>query len=88
MAAQDPARAVSLREVTADTVRAICKLEVAPAQRGLVAPNAVSIAQAHFEPAAWFRGIYAGDEPALLRPVGAVGEQPRQHLEAGDDAGA
>jgi diamine N-acetyltransferase len=63
MAAQDPARAVSLREVTADTVRAICKLEVAPAQRGLVAPNAVSIAQAHFEPAAWFRGIYAGDEP-------------------------
>jgi diamine N-acetyltransferase len=28
-----------------------------------VAHNAVSIAQAHFEPAAWFRAIYAGDEP-------------------------
>jgi len=28
-----------------------------------IAANAVSIAQAHFEPAAWFRAIYAGDEP-------------------------
>ena len=63
MAAPDTGRAVTLREVTADTVRAICKLEVAPAQQGLVAPNAVSIAQAHFEPAAWFRGIYANDDP-------------------------
>lgn len=54
---------VSLREITAETVRAICALEVAPRQSGLVAPNAVSIAQAHFEPAAWFRAIYAGDVP-------------------------
>jgi diamine N-acetyltransferase len=54
---------VTLREITADTVRAICALEVAPGQRGFVAPNAVSIAQAHFEPKAWFRAIYAGDAP-------------------------
>jgi diamine N-acetyltransferase len=54
---------VTLREVTAATVRAICTLEVAPEQRGLVAPNAVSIAQAYFEPAAWFRAIHAGDTP-------------------------
>ncbi len=54
---------VSLREITAETVREICKLEVGPAQQGLVAPNAVSIAQAHFEPAAWFRAVYAGDTP-------------------------
>ena len=54
---------VALREITADTVRAICALRVAPAQERLVAPNAVSIAQAYFEPAAWFRAIYAGDEP-------------------------
>ena len=54
---------VSLREITADTVRAICELEVAPEQRGYVAPNAVSIAQAHFSPEAWFRAIYAGEEP-------------------------
>jgi diamine N-acetyltransferase len=54
---------VTLREITADTVRAICKLDVAPEQRGYVAPNAVSIAQAHFEPKAWFRAVYAGETP-------------------------
>jgi diamine N-acetyltransferase len=54
---------VSLREVTADTVRAICALDVRPEQRGFVAPNAVSIAQAHFEPRAWFRAVYAGETP-------------------------
>ena len=54
---------MTLREIDADTVRTICALRVAPAQEHLVAPNAVSIAQAYFEPAAWFRAIYAGDEP-------------------------
>jgi diamine N-acetyltransferase len=55
--------AVILREIDADTVRTICALRVAPAQERLVAPNAVSIAQAHFEPAAWFRAIYADETP-------------------------
>lgn len=54
---------VSLREITADTVRAICELEPHEAQSGFVAPNAVSIAQAHFNPAAVFRAIYADAEP-------------------------
>lgn len=54
---------VSLREITAETVRAICDLKPHEAQRGFVAPNAVSIAQAHFNPAAVFRAIYAGEEP-------------------------
>jgi len=54
---------VSLREVTADTVRTICALAVAPEQTGFVAPNAVSIAEAHFTPAAWFRAIYADETP-------------------------
>ena len=58
-----PAAAVTLREINADTVRAICRLRVTTAQETLVAPNAISIAQAYFEPAAWFRAIYAGDEP-------------------------
>lgn len=59
-----PASAVvSLREVTAETVRAVCDLRVAPDQDDLVAPNAVSIAEAHFEPHAWFRAIYADEEP-------------------------
>jgi diamine N-acetyltransferase len=54
---------VALREIDGSTVRAICDLEVAASQRGLVAPNAVSIAEAHFEPAAWFRAIHADDVP-------------------------
>jgi diamine N-acetyltransferase len=54
--------AVTLREVTAATVREVCHLDVTPAQRRFVAANAVSIAQAHFEPAAWFRAVYADDE--------------------------
>ena len=41
-----------------------------------MAPNAVSIAQAYFEPAAWFRAICAGDEPVgfamLYDPTRAV----------------
>jgi diamine N-acetyltransferase len=54
---------VTLREITADTLSAVLALEVAPEQRQFVAANARSIAQAHFEPAAWFRAVYAGDEP-------------------------
>jgi diamine N-acetyltransferase len=54
---------VTLEEITAETVRAVCALEVAPDQRGFVASNAVSIAEAHFEPKAWFRAVYADEEP-------------------------
>jgi diamine N-acetyltransferase len=54
---------ITLREITKETVRAVMRLEVAEAQTSFVAPNSVSIAQAHFEPKAWFRAIYAGDEP-------------------------
>jgi diamine N-acetyltransferase len=57
---------VELREITRDTVRAICKLEVAEDQRGFVAPNAISIAEAHYEPKHWLRAIYADGEPAGL----------------------
>lgn len=55
--------AVELREVTAETVRAVCDLRVGPGQERFVAPNAVSIAEAHFSDKAWFRAIYAGDTP-------------------------
>ncbi len=59
----EPEAEVSLREVTEDTVRAICALQVAPGQERFVAPNAVSIAQAYFSKEAWFRAIYAGETP-------------------------
>ena len=55
---------VSLREITADTVRSIINLKVRPNQNGFVATNAISLAQALFSPEAWYRAIYSGDELA------------------------
>ena len=57
---------VSLREITSETVVQICKLSdtLPERQRKMVAPNAISIAQAHFSDKAWFRAIYA-DETAV-----------------------
>lgn len=54
---------LSLREITADTVRVICDLEVSEAQEEFVASNAESIAEAYFCQEAWFRAIYASDTP-------------------------
>ena len=71
---------VTLREVTAETVRVVCALEVAPAQRGYVAPNAVSIAQAHFEPKAWFRAVYADEEPVGFVMLHEDTEEPEYFL--------
>ncbi len=55
---------VTLREITAETVRAVINLSVAESQKGFVAPNAVSLAQALFAPDAWYRAIYSGEELA------------------------
>jgi diamine N-acetyltransferase len=49
---------VTLREITASTVRSVIALTVADSQKGFVAPNAVSLAQALFAPEAWYRAIY------------------------------
>jgi diamine N-acetyltransferase len=53
---------VSLREITSETVRSVIKLSVAESQKGFVAPNAVSLAQALFSPEAWYRAIYSAEE--------------------------
>jgi diamine N-acetyltransferase len=60
-----PDAEVSLREITAETVVEICKLSdtLTEPKRNMVAPNAVSIAQAHFSEHAWFRAIYADETP-------------------------
>jgi diamine N-acetyltransferase len=60
-----PEASITLGEITADTVRDICRLTdtLTPPKRYMVAPNAVSIAQAHFEEHAWFRAIYADQTP-------------------------
>lgn len=54
---------VSLREITSETVTAVIRLSVAESQKGFVATNAVSLAQALFAPEAWYRAIYCADEP-------------------------
>jgi len=54
---------ITLREISAETVRSIVKLEVAEDQKNFVPSNAVSLAQALFSPEAWYRAIYRGDEP-------------------------
>ncbi len=54
---------ITLQEITEDTLKSVLELKVAKDQEHLVAPNAVSIAQAHFSHEAWFRAIYAGDNP-------------------------
>ena len=60
-----PTRAskITLREITKETVRAICELSVAEGQRTFVATNSESLAQALFHPEAWYRAIYADDTP-------------------------
>jgi diamine N-acetyltransferase len=54
---------ITLSDVTAATVRAVCALETRADQKGYVAPNAVSIAQAYFEPSARFKAVCVGDVP-------------------------
>lgn len=54
---------ITLRPVTKENGRDVIKLKVAPEQEQFVAPNAVSLAQAHLEKAAWYRAIYADETP-------------------------
>lgn len=53
---------IGFREINRDTVRAVCQLDAGDGG-AQVAPNAVSIAQAHFCTEAWFRAIYHDDDP-------------------------
>jgi len=71
---------VSLREVTADTVHAIIRLKVKPEQTSFVAENATSIAQAYFEPKAWFRAIYADETPVGFVMLFDDPEKPEYYL--------
>ncbi len=54
---------ISLKKITKINLMSILQLDVKPEQRNLVAPNAISIAQAHFNKDAWFRAIYADNKP-------------------------
>ena len=52
--------AVELEPLTPENVRAVCDLRVTPGQEHLVAPNAVSIAEAYVYPQAWCRAVRSG----------------------------
>jgi len=82
--ADQPSRdaVVSLREVSAETVRDIIRLSrtMAPGQERLVAANAVSIAQAHFNEHAWYRAIYADETPVGFVMLCDNPEDPRCYL--------
>jgi diamine N-acetyltransferase len=71
---------VELREVTRETVRAICRLQVAPSQASFVAPNAISFAEALFEPKAWYRAINADDVPVGFTMLSIDTEKPEYFL--------
>ena len=60
-----PYEDVTLREIRMDTVGIICRLSdtLTEPKKHYVATNAISLAQAHFNPYAWFRAIYAGKAP-------------------------
>ncbi len=66
---------ITLREITRQTVRAVCRLAVKPEQALFVAPNSQSIAEAYFAPKAWFRAVYADEE--LVGFVMLAVDQPR-----------
>ncbi len=62
-AASAPDAVISLRPIDASNVRAVCDLSVGLHQRGFVASNAVSLAQAYATPEAWPRAVYAEEDP-------------------------
>lgn len=73
---------VALHEITAETLPTIIALAVSESQQRYIASNAVSIAEAHFDPGAWFRAVYSGDLPVgfvmLFDPTmpGAIPSDP------------
>lgn len=77
-----PTHDVTLELITAQTVHAVTDLSVSPAQQAFVASNAVSIAEAHFNPGGWFRAVYSNGMPVgfvmLFDPTipGAIATDP------------
>lgn len=71
---------ITLREVTAETVRTICNLSVRDDQRKFVAPNAISIAQAYFYDKAWFRAIYADETPVGFVMLDEQPDKPEYYI--------
>jgi len=54
---------VEFKEIDKENLSSILKLKVFENQMDQVASNAISIAQGHYDEHAWFRGIFADDQP-------------------------
>jgi diamine N-acetyltransferase len=74
------------RPVTRATVRALATLSVRPGPLGLVTPNAITLAEAPYEPGARVWGLWRGEVPVGLMAM----IDPRQSLYVaeGDDSEA
>jgi diamine N-acetyltransferase len=68
--------AVTLRDITRANWRACVALTPAPAQEHFVASNAVSLAQAAYEPGWTPQGIYAGEVMVGFIMYGLTAEDP------------
>ena len=77
---KDNAISITMKEITAETVWPIMKVNVAENQKSFVAPNANSIAEAYFTKEAWFRAIYAGEEPVGFVMLFADEKKPEYFL--------
>lgn len=53
---------INFKEITKENLFSIIKLSVFDKQKDQVASNAISIAEAHYNEIAWFRGIFNDDE--------------------------
>ena len=71
----------------AGTVLPVMNLEVAEAQRGLVAPNAVTLAQSIYEPASEVLGLFDGEKPVGLMAFIDTAH-PEAELDEGDPTDA
>ncbi len=71
---------VTLREITEKTVRPVCRLSetLSPSHKKMVADNAVSIAEAHYSPYAWYRAIYADETPVGFIMI-YIGPEDEEH---------
>ena len=72
--------AVSLREVTRENLKSVLNLHVSKEQEKFVASNAVSIAEAYFARDAWFRAIYAGENPVGFLMISDIPEKAEYYL--------
>ena len=74
---------VSLRPITRENFYTVIRLMVKPEQRTSVAPNARSIAEAHYNDNVFFKAIYADETPVgfiMLAHPGTVKDLTRYYL--------